>query len=957
MANGTDSEEFVVMSKVRTGLKREFAFALKAQAEVSGSLGRTRGSNSLNENGKRLKKATTNEVQKDDGDEKLTSGDDILAGGEMVEGDNVKVMEDLDETMSEEDAKSDVVDLISDDEPKTHVDDSVLSERVYEDELKNGEVEMAVDDEPQTGCIGDSVNEDEAQEEQLKKSGPEKPLVDEELPEMIESGGDKVEGEVIEKPERRFTRSALKPKAEKVNNLPGKSDSQQLNSKMLKSPFVSKSKLEMKMPKMVRKFVKLKDFLDTGILEGQPVKYLRKVRGAGDTWLMGVITGSSILCHCDSCQGTEVVTPAVFELHAGSSNKRPPDYIYLENGNTLRDVMTVCQNSPLGILEEAVRLAVGCSSINKCTICLNCKESIHEEGTRSAVLLCSSCMELKKSDEATPAVGANHSDESPKPVTVPKGPDTMSNCSSLKPVPAPKFPDTVSKYSSPKPVTVPKCPDTVSKYGSPKPVTVPKCPDTTLKCSSSESKSQGRVTRKDLRLHKLVFEEDVLPDGTEVAYYSHGEKMLVGYKKGPGISCSCCNDVVSASQFEAHAGFASRRKPYLFIYTSNGVSLHELALSLSRNRKSSTKKNDDLCSMCRDGGDLLCCDNCPRAFHKECLSLPSVPEGTWYCKHCQSMFEREKFVEHNANAVAAGRVAGVDPIEQITNRCIRIVTTFEEKFGGCALCRGHEFSGSDFGPGTVILCDQCEKEFHVGCLKDNGIEDLKEIPKGKWFCCPDCHRVHSALQKLVVHGGQKLPDTLLNVVRKKHNEKGTEFGANLDIKWRVLNGKTSTDDESLQLLSKALAIFHDRFAPIVDPTSRLDFIKEMLYGGTIQTQEFGGMYCAIITVNQLVVSAGMFRIYGAEVAELPLVATSADYQGQGYFQTLFSCIERFLAFLNVKSLVVPAADEAESIWKKRFGLEKLTQNEISNYRKSYQMMIFHGTSMLRKPVPKCRILA
>lgn len=61
---------------------------------------------------------------------------------------------------------------------------------------------------------------------------------------------------------------------------------------------------------------------------------------------------------------------------------------------------------------------------------------------------------------------------------VPKGPDTMSNCSSLKPVPAPKFPDTVSKYSSPKPVTVPNCPDTA------------------LKCSSSESKSQGRVTRK-----------------------------------------------------------------------------------------------------------------------------------------------------------------------------------------------------------------------------------------------------------------------------------------------------------------------------------------------------------------------------------------------------------------------------------------------------------------------------
>jgi hypothetical protein len=53
------------------------------------------------------------------------------------------------------------------------------------------------------------------------------------------------------------------------------------------------------------------------------------------------------------------------------------------------------------------------------------------------------------------------------------------------------------------------------------------------------------------------------------------------------------------------------------------------------------------------------------------------------------LFDRERDVEHNVNAVAAGRVAGVDPIKQITNRCIRIVTTFDEKFGGCALCRLH----------------------------------------------------------------------------------------------------------------------------------------------------------------------------------------------------------------------------------------------------------------------------
>lgn len=62
----------------------------------------------------------------------------------------------------------------------------------------------------------------------------------------------------------------------------------------------------------------------------------------------------------------------MFELHAGSANKRPPEYIYLENGNTLRDVINACWG-PLNTLEEAVQKVLGGFTMKKSTICLNCR--------------------------------------------------------------------------------------------------------------------------------------------------------------------------------------------------------------------------------------------------------------------------------------------------------------------------------------------------------------------------------------------------------------------------------------------------------------------------------------------------------------------------------------------------------------------------------------------------------
>ncbi|XP_075273956.1 autoimmune regulator [Opisthocomus hoazin] len=53
-------------------------------------------------------------------------------------------------------------------------------------------------------------------------------------------------------------------------------------------------------------------------------------------------------------------------------------------------------------------------------------------------------------------------------------------------------------------------------------------------------------------------------------------------------------------------------------------------------RDSAPQENEDECAACGDGGELICCDGCPRAFHLACLvpPLPRVPSGTWRCGSC-----------------------------------------------------------------------------------------------------------------------------------------------------------------------------------------------------------------------------------------------------------------------------------------------------------------------------------
>lgn len=742
---------------------------------------------------------------------------------------------------------------------------------------------------------------------------------------------------------KRFTRSALK---------------EDENVKKLGTP--TRKKLELKMSKKIglgRMPNNMRELLETGLLEGFQVFY--KSEGKN---LQGLIKGAGILCSCNSCKGTKVISPSQFELHAIEQYRHAIKHICLENGKSLLEVLEICKSSAMETLEVALQTVISSLPVKKPSLCAECNGPVEASSTEGEIntedeLRCDTCFN-RKQVLALAATNVEVRESSPilKAIT---NTDLPILSEKKRGRGRPRKSDSVLNTPKSAPngkLSRKKMKSKIKKrFRSPRSTFVPK----STASATSQQKSGKKLTIKNQQLHWSVFEEGGLPDGTELTYVSQGKKLLDGYKLGHGIFCSCCKTEISASQFEAHAGWASRKKPYENIYISNGVSLHEYAVSLkkSENRRCPVKFNDDLCRICWDGGNLLLCDGCPRSYHQECIEDKEIPRGKWYCRFCvQGM----KLVVDSENAAVAGRVEGIDPIEQITKRCMRIVKTPENiDLVACVLCRGHDFSKSVFNERTVIVCDQCEREYHIGCLREQKMADLEALPKGKWFCRTDCERIHSVLQNLLTREPETVNDDLLNFVREKqkvkeedndnNNNNNNNDDVNSEMKFVLLSGKNATR-EIRPMLTQTIDIFHEGFDPIIDATSGRDFIPSMVYGRKIWSQDFAGMLCAILTVDSHVVSAGTLRVFGQDIAELPIVATSKCNQGKGYFHVLFSCIERLLWSLNIKKLVLPAAEEAKSIWTK-LGFQTIEPEELGDLRKSCSaMMTFKGTSMLQKDI-------
>uniref|UniRef100_A0A8C5M9M4 Chromodomain helicase DNA binding protein 3 n=1 Tax=Leptobrachium leishanense TaxID=445787 RepID=A0A8C5M9M4_9ANUR len=135
--------------------------------------------------------------------------------------------------------------------------------------------------------------------------------------------------------------------------------------------------------------------------------------------------------------------------------------------------------------------------------------------------------------------------------------------------------------------------------------------------------------------------------------------------------------------------------------------------------------HQDYCEVCQQGGEIILCDTCPRAYHLVCLEpeLERAPQGKWSCPHCE-----KEGVQWEAKELEE---------EEMEERRRERREEEDDHMEFCRVCKDG---------GELLCCDACVSSYHIHCLNP----PLPDIPHGEWLCprCT-CPRLKGRVQKIL----------------------------------------------------------------------------------------------------------------------------------------------------------------------------------------------------------------
>ncbi|CAL9701644.1 unnamed protein product [Knipowitschia caucasica] len=94
-------------------------------------------------------------------------------------------------------------------------------------------------------------------------------------------------------------------------------------------------------------------------------------------------------------------------------------------------------------------------------------------------------------------------------------------------------------------------------------------------------------------------------------------------------------------------------------------------------QSSAEMESEDFCAVCLIGGELLCCDTCPKVYHLTCHipQLLSFPSGDWVCSLCRDVEqpEVEYDCENQRSPVDQASMCGLAASDQRKCECLTLL--------------------------------------------------------------------------------------------------------------------------------------------------------------------------------------------------------------------------------------------------------------------------------------------